>query len=169
MSSFDFLVLLLPVAFMLHDFEEIILFRRFLDRNAAAMATRFPRLSGFIARAGTITTPAFTLVVAEEFLLVAAISFAAVYYHYYAIWVAAFMAFFLHFIIHFAQCILLRRYTPGVATAVLLSPACIYALKESLATTAYTYASIAVLSVAGVLAMVLNLIWMHWLAGKWCR
>jgi len=166
MTSFDLLVLLLPVAFMVHDFEEIILFRWFLRKNAARIAAKFPRTKGLIATAGKITTPAFTLVVAEEFLIVSVISFTAVYFHYYPIWIAAFMAFFLHFLIHIAQCLVFRSYTPGVVTSLLLTPACMYMLRHLLAQTVYTFSDIAVLSGLGLAVMIVNVVFMHYWAGN---
>jgi hypothetical protein len=166
MTYFDFLVLLLPVVFMLHDFEEIILFRRFLKKNGANIAATFPRLKAIIVRANTITVSAFTLVVAEEFLIISAISFSAVYFSYYYVWIAAFMAFFLHFLIHIIQCLVFRRYTPGLVTSLIFTPACIYVFKRLLIETSYTYLQIAALSAAGIAIMIINLGAMHYLTGK---
>ena len=60
------IVFLLPVFFMLHELEEIIGIRLWLDKNGAELYNRFPRFKQIIRRLDSITTPAFTAIVAEE-------------------------------------------------------------------------------------------------------
>lgn len=166
MSDMNVIILLLPVLFMIHDFEEIIMFRKWLTQNSTDISNRFPKLRTILARANAISTPAFTLAVAEEFVLLVVISFSAVYYSYYYLWLAAFMAFFLHLFIHISQCLVFRRYIPGIITSVLLVPVCICILNQILIKTAFTYLQVAALSAVGFLIMIVNVVLTHYLIGK---
>jgi hypothetical protein len=166
MIPFELLVVALPVIFMLHDLEEIIFFRSWLDRNSAIVTAKFPRFEKLISKANAITTPAFAIAVAEEFILLSVISFAAAYTNRYYIWIAAFMAFSLHLFIHIGQCLVLRRYTPGVATSFLLLPVCVYIFNCMVAGGICSGATIMVLSAAGIVVMVANLLLMHSIIGK---
>lgn len=166
MIPFELLVVALPVIFMLHDLEEIIFFRRWLVKNSTIVIAKFPRFEKLISKANAISTPAFTIAVAEEFILLSAISFAAAYTNWYYIWIAAFMAFSLHLFIHIAQCLVLRRYTPGVVTSFLLLPLCVYIFNSLVAEGICSAAAIAVLSVTGIVIMIVNLLLMHSIIGK---
>lgn len=151
---------------MLHDFEEIIFFRRFLDQYGDRISARFPRLRLILDKANAITTPSFTFVVAEEFVLVSLISFSAVYSQHYGLWIAAFMAFFLHLFIHLGQCALFASYVPGVVTSFMLIPACVYVFMQVINAIGYTYAEIVGLAVVGVIVMIVNVVFMHYLASR---
>ena len=75
MSTLLFLMVLLPIVFMLHDFEEIIMFRPWLSRNRDELKTRFPRFEAFLTKRGFFdySTSAFALAVCHEFVLLSAL------------------------------------------------------------------------------------------------
>jgi len=111
------IVWLLPIVFMLHDFEEIIFFKSWLNKNKAYLAKRFPQIPQWVwTHADSLSTPAFALAVAEEFVLLSLIVWGSVLWGNYVLWLAAFMGFFIHLLVHLGQWVVLRRYIPAIVT-----------------------------------------------------
>lgn len=50
MSTLEKMMLLLPIVFMFHDFEEIIMFRWWLRKNRSQLQQRFPSVEKFLAK-----------------------------------------------------------------------------------------------------------------------
>ena len=100
---------------MLHEFEEIIFFKPWIRKNNDCLQKRFPepakRLWSHLER---LSVPAFTVAVAEEFILLSIITIVSVTIDSYLLWLGVFMRFFIHLLIHFAQWIILRRYIPAI-------------------------------------------------------
>lgn len=120
----DVLIWLFPIAFMLHDFEEIVLWESWMGKNGEAVAARLPTaftraIWNVIPKRAEDTSTAIFLI-----FVVTVIStyVAAQWGHYEALLLASGM-FFVHGFGHFAQAILLRTYVPGVVTsAVIIMP-----------------------------------------------
>ena len=128
MTHLQFLMTLLPVVFMIHDFEEVIMFRSWLERNRKELKTRFPKVEVILTRLRffELSTPAFSVAVAHEFLLLSIVSLTAVFCEAYEWWFAAFMAFFLHLFVHVAQWVTYRKYVPVIITSIAALPYCVY-------------------------------------------
>ena len=47
MTKINLIIMLLPFVFMVHDYEEIIMFRRWIDRNREELRKRFPKVESF--------------------------------------------------------------------------------------------------------------------------
>src|SRR5512144_2008205 len=113
------LIALLPVVFMLHDFEEIIMFRPWLDKNRALIAQRYPRIDRVLAgHHDKLTTSAFAVAVLHQFVLLSVITFLSLGVDSYRWWFAAFMAFTLHLLVHIGQWIVFRAYVPFIVTSI---------------------------------------------------
>ena len=167
MNEFQVIVWLLPIVFMVHDFEEIIFFKSWITKNSPYLKKRFPSLAKrLLPRIEALSVPAFTVAVFEEFVLLSIITFTAFYFDYYSIWLAVFMAFFIHLLIHIIQWIVLKRYIPSIITAILALPYCIWGFIIVLRSHLFTASVIILLSLAGVLFMILNLLFAHILAEK---
>ena len=121
------LVLMLPLVFMVHDFEEIIFFKKWLKNNKDNLILRFPKIAKkLLPHFENISTASFSLAVAEEFILLSTISIYAIYSEKYLLWYVFFIGFFIHIIIHIIQWIVYRRYIPCIVTSFLVLPYCIY-------------------------------------------
>ena len=48
MAKINLIMMLLPFVFMVHDYEEIIMFRRWIDRNREELKERFPKIESFL-------------------------------------------------------------------------------------------------------------------------
>lgn len=167
MKELEILILLFPVVFMLHDFEEIIFFKPWLAKNGPMLKARFPLLANrLLTRFEGLTTGAFTVAVAEEFVLFSAVSFWAVWSGYYLPWLGLLTAFTLHLVVHLAQWVAVRRYVPVLVTSFLALPYCIYAISRFAETGEFPFRSWLLWSVAAVAVGGFNLLLAHGLAAR---
>lgn len=152
------LFMLLPLVFLIHDAEEIIVRRRWMDRNADEVMLRFPWSEPMLTHLKAQSTRGFCLIVAEEFLLLAFGVVCMIYVS--ALPVAALMwGFILHLFVHIGQGILLRRYVPGLITSIILLPYILLGIRVlTLEFSAFTNL---ILAVAGLFIVALNLLVMH--------
>lgn len=135
---------LLPLVFMLHDFEEIVMMKTWLARNAAELQRRFPRLADkLLPHFSGLSTSAFALAVAEEFVLISAFSVAAVEFQWFAWWVGLLLAFFLHLLVHMGQFLVYGKYIPAAVTSLPAGLYCIWALQAVAARTGLAWDQIA--------------------------
>jgi hypothetical protein len=118
----------LPVAFILHDLEEIVVQHSWMAVHGESLCNRFPRFSKVIRHLMGMDTRAFTIAVMEE-LAVILIIYAGMTVSFipamYAI-IALQMAFMLHLVLHIVQGVIVKGYVPGVVTSVLLLPVTVF-------------------------------------------
>ena len=123
------LMWLLPIAFMFHDFEEIM--KTWISRNSGVLAARYPRLvMRLVAQHDDLSQPAFSFAVAEEFVVFSILTFITVEYNLYAAWTGIMLAFFAHLLVHLAQFVVFRKCVPVLITSVLSSAYCLLALAQ---------------------------------------
>jgi hypothetical protein len=117
----DTLIWLFPVAFIFHDFEEILFWELWLNKNGDEIKRRLP---AFLAKQADMilgkSTAQFAFPVLLIFSLTALASFLAVEYESYIFFLMASGAFSLHGFMHIGQAIVLRRYVPAVITSTLI-------------------------------------------------
>lgn len=119
---------LLPVAFMVHDLEEVVMMQPWYRKNEQFLRARFPRLISSISRTGTMSTPAFALAAGEEFVVLAAITFVCVEYGLYDVWAGFLLGFFLHLVYHVGSFFVMGRYVPYVITSLIAGAYSVLAL-----------------------------------------
>ena len=163
------LVLPLPLAFLLHDAEEVAVQHRWMENHSGALRERFPRLRPLLDRLQRLNTKAFALAALEEFIVLlcatacvlADVSFAL------ELWAALFLAFSLHLLLHFGQAVVVRGYVPGLVTSILLSPFAAYGI--FCISLVMSPLKMFALAVAGAAFVALNLLFAHWLGLKLTR
>ena len=103
------LVLPLPLAFLLHDAEEVAVQHRWMENHSGALRERFPRLRPLLDRLQRLNTKAFALAALEEFivLLCATACVLADVPFALELWAALFLAFSLHLLLHLGQFLLI--------------------------------------------------------------
>ncbi|MDO4782418.1 MAG: HXXEE domain-containing protein [Capnocytophaga felis] len=128
MTELQLLMVLLPVVFMVHDFEEVIMFEVWLSKNREELRQRFPKLENFLARNGffAYSTADFAVAVAHEFLLLSVVCYLSVWFGSYGWWFGAFMAFFVHLFMHIGQWLAYGKYVLVIITSLLSLPYCFY-------------------------------------------
>ena len=116
---------LLPVVFIIHDFEEIIMVRPWMRANSGRLRARFPRAADtLINSTGSLSTNAYALIVAIEFVILSLSAFLASEYGLVFPWAGFTLAFCLHGVMHCAQFIAWRGYVPAILTII---PSALYA------------------------------------------
>lgn len=114
------IIWLLPVFFMIHDFEEIIMMDSWKKRNEKYILEKFPRIGKkLINQYNKLSTASFAFAVAIEFIIISISAFIAAEFGILSLWMACFFIFSIHLIIHIIQWIAIRRYIPAIFTAVI--------------------------------------------------
>lgn len=123
------IVWLLPVVFMIHDFEEIIMIPLWLEKNREEVLSRFPKLGNrMLAQFGKLSGTGFTVAVLEEFVFISLLTLLAAENSWYNLWTGLMLVFFLHLFLHVGQFLVFRKYIPAIVTSVLSMIYCLYAL-----------------------------------------
>lgn len=126
------LVWLFLIVFMLHDFEEIILVEHWIRNNRGKLNEVIPaRLLSIKDNMENTTTAQFSVGVAWIFIVLSCVILYTVHSlshgGNFLVFVAALNVMFANVFTHVGQAILVRRYVPGVVTALLLLlPYCLY-------------------------------------------
>ena len=162
MIDFKTIVWLFPIVFMLHDFEEIIFFKSWMTKNKGILSERFPKLSKrFFARFENLSVQAFSLAVAEEFVLLSAITVLSIIFESYLLWLGIFMGFFIHLLIHMVQWIVLRKYIPAIYTSVISLIYCSFSLNFIFKNNLFEINEIITWTFIGFGIVVINLFFAH--------
>lgn len=148
---------LFPIVFMLHELEEIIGFKLWLEKNRDVVE-RYPRLRRLHQN---FSIEGFAVAVLEEYLLCIVITGASLYFNSYIVWLGAFIAFSIHLFFHLIQSLLLRRYIPCLVSSILLLPISIIIIGKVIEDLDYEPSTIIISSILCLLAILLNLVFAH--------
>lgn len=125
------LILLLPIVFMIHEFEEMILFPYWIPKHTDEFKRRYPRWYSKLKleqKFILFQTPAFILAVFEEFILISAGTLLTVVTGNLIYWYFCLLAFTLHFAGHILLPIVLKKYVPALITTLICLPYCVWAI-----------------------------------------
>lgn len=115
--SILFNVWMLPILFILHDFEEMIIMPLWKIRHHQKLATFRKPFFGSVTKSS-----AFAVGVLEEFVILLFISGFCQLTHNNLLYLSFVIAYTAHFIIHYIMCLQFRGYVPGVVTVTLELP-----------------------------------------------
>ena len=160
------MILSFPLAFLIHDMEEILVQHKWLLAHKEDLLRRFPRFQPMLLHLCSLTPKAFTIAVLEELLM---LILATVYYlvggpYAIEVWTALFLAFSVHLVVHIGQGIMIRGYVPGLITSILLLPYSYYGISSICQE--MSYGKLILLGVIGFVAIAVNLWFAHWLGKK---
>ena len=160
------MILSFPLAFLIHDLEEILVQHKWMSAHKEDLLRRFPRIQPMILHLSSLTTKAFTIAVIEELVL---LILATAYYladgpYALEIWAALFVAFSVHLVVHIGQGIIIRGYVPGLITSILLLPYSCYGI--SCICQVMDFGKLILLGVIGFVVIAINLWFAHWLCKK---
>ncbi|TFI57589.1 HXXEE domain-containing protein [Sphingomonas parva] len=145
---------LLPAAFLIHDGEELLVWKRWMAAHGAALPEIVRRLFGESGGVAAIPIAGIAAAMGALFVLFAAVAAAAATGRRGGVQAYAVLlgGFFVHGFGHAAQALLLGGYTPGVATAVLVViPASLFLYARLFAAGALPRRSAVLLGAAGAL------------------
>ena len=114
--------LLFPSIFMLHEFEEMLLFPHFMGKNQQLQRR-------FLARA--FTPSRFNAIVCQEFILLLIILGLSIYFESFDFYITIIIAYVYHVIGHIFQSIFLRQYIPGVLSGIITAGYCTYQIYDA--------------------------------------
>ena len=125
--NIQILMMMFPVVFMFHDFEELCFLENWIRKNAddlrnTCIGKNWLRLEGY-------STSALGITIFLMFLFVSATSLLSVIFNLYVLFAAAMIVFALHNLVHIIQPILLRRYIPAMGSAIITLPYPLYVLQ----------------------------------------
>ena len=115
--SILFNVWMLPILFILHDFEEMIFMPLWKTRHHQKLETFKKPFFGSVTQGS-----AFAVGVLEEFIILVFISGFCQITHNTLLYLSFVIAYTSHFIIHYIMCMRFRGYVPGVVTVTLELP-----------------------------------------------
>jgi len=165
MIDFKIIVWLLPIIFMIHDFEEIIFFKSWIEKNKENLSEKFPKLSKrFIGRFENLSVQAFSVAVAEEFVLLSLVTVLSIVFESYLFWFGIFMGFFIHLLVHLIQWVAFRKYIPAIYTSLISIAYCIFSLNFILKNKLFEINEILIWTFVGFCIVALNLLFAHKLA-----
>ncbi|SIT95369.1 Protein of unknown function with HXXEE motif-containing protein [Epilithonimonas bovis DSM 19482] len=165
--DFEILIMLLPIIFMIHDFEEIIFFKKWIEKNEKELISRFPKIGKKISsHLNKISTASFTVGVAEEFLIISIVTILSLVTKEYNLWYGIFIGFSLHIIVHIIQWIIFGKYIPSIITSFLVLPYCLYTFLKINNQEVLSISDQIVWGILGFILVVVNLIFVHFLILK---
>lgn len=161
-----YIILLFPLAFIIHDGEEIATQHKWMLTHKDTLIVRFPMLRSALKHLSGMSTKAFTIAVLEELALILIASACVVADIPFAteVWEIMFMAFSIHLLIHVGQGIIMRGYVPGLITSVLTLPYAYTGMRNICEF--FSATELLLYGAVGVVAMAVNLAFAHWLGYK---
>ncbi|MEN6350799.1 MAG: HXXEE domain-containing protein [Syntrophomonas sp.] len=158
---------LFPIFFMIHDFEEIIFAKSWLEKNNDYIKKKVPNIAfRFIIQIKELTTASFAFAVAEEFIVLSIITLCSVEFGWYSLFAAILIGYLLHVIAHFAQGIILKKYVPALITGLMSAVYGIYAISYLNNLNLLNWNYIAIAAPFIMLIIILNLIFAHSIAKR---
>lgn len=171
--SLEALIWLFPVAFILHDFEEIIMVEKWVARYANRVRRKLPeRLANRMLKQFSMTTAQFAVAVIVMFMFVSTSTYCAYQYitqgplgniHFF---VVCTLVFFIHLFTHLAQSLYFRCITPGAVTSLIIILPYSILLFRSLAQHHVVDWAVVLASLPFVLLIVPILLLAHWIGKK---
>ena len=168
MTKLELIMMLLPVVFIVHEYEEIVMFKSWLGNNRNELKRRFPRFERVLARRGHFdySTSTFAIGTAHEFVLISIISLSAVWLRAFQWWFAAFAGYSVHLIVHLVQWAIYRKYIPVIITTILTLPYCVYAFVEFAKASILSPLQMLLWLVVGIILTMLSLLSAFFLMSK---
>lgn len=169
MNTMNFIVWMLPVIFMIHDFEEIIMSEVWGKRYSKEINTIWPKNKPFgLNYIKNCHTPTFAIGVEVEFLLFTVICLFSVIFDNYFVWYGAFLGVIIHMVlIHIVICFRFKNYVPGVVTSVIFLLPGIWFLYKACGILHYGMRTVLLASLLGIVLMAVLIPVLHKFMGIW--
>lgn len=152
---------------MIHEFEEIVFMKWWIRKNSESILLKFPRLGArIIQQQKSLSTEQFTLIVAEEFIIVFLIIIISALTSNYNLYLGLVFAYSIHLLVHIIQSIVIWQYTPAIVTSIITGLYCIYVFYYFINNDLIDFTKTIFYSIGLTLFVFINLRVMHFLAKK---
>lgn len=160
----NLILFLFPIVFMIHEFEEIIMVEKWMRKHRDELSERFPIMTKRLEWLTRIDTRSFTVIVAEEFLIVSTLTVTSILTENIICWYCAFAAFGIHLLVHLLQFFICKKYIPAITTTIFCLSYCIWAFHVS--TQSMLPSQLFIYAIIGTTVAGINLLYMHRLMSK---
>ena len=108
------------VLFMIHEFEEIIFIKKFIEKNKVV---KYMKNELFLKKkANYPSTETISLMIAEEFIILSTLLFIASEFSMYEIVLSLFIVYIVHLLSHIYDALRYRKFSPGSRTSFIIFP-----------------------------------------------
>ena len=108
------------VLFMIHEFEEIIFIKKFIEKNKVV---KYMKNELFLKKkANYPSTETISLMIAEEFIILSTLLFIASEFSMYEIVLSLFIVYIVHLLPHIYDALRYRKFSPGSRTSFIVFP-----------------------------------------------
>ncbi|MEC3606220.1 HXXEE domain-containing protein [Bacillus glycinifermentans] len=161
MDKMQLISWLLPVLFILHDFEEMVMVEAWRNRYQSKLK-QLKR----VPFGHSVTTASFVCAVLEEFILGVVVTIISIYFNQYIVWFGFFFAFTVHFLVHIVLWLTFKHYVPGIWTAIFMLPFCCYLLTAAAEIEKFSFPAMILSAISGTLIVFFNLKFLHKKMGR---
>ena len=108
------------VLFMIHEFEEIIFIKNFIEKNKVV---KYMKNELFLKKKGNYPSiETISLMIAEEFIILSTLLFIASEFRMYEIVLSLFIVYIAHLVPHIYDTLRYRKFSPGSRTSFIIFP-----------------------------------------------
>jgi len=108
------------VVFMIHEFEEIIMLKPWLQRHRSELRARFPKVAArVLPQLERLSISSLSLAIMEEFIVLCIVVAIAAQFALYDLWAGVLIGYLAHAVGHLVQVAIFRRYCPFLWTSLL--------------------------------------------------
>lgn len=158
MKELFLIIWLFPILFMIHDFEEIIIIKTWQLKNKKFIQNKLEKQVPFNFKA---STAAFSIGVAEEFIIISIITIISYLFDNYIAWFGLFIAFGIHLFFHVLMWIIFKRYVPGVVTSIVFIPISCFMVYRINVLLYYDIVTLFFTIIISTLIMMINIYFLH--------
>ena len=108
------------VLFMIHEFEEIIFIKKFIEKNKVVKDMKNELF--LKKKANYPSTETISLMIAEEFIILSTLLFIASEFRMYEIVLSLFIVYIAHLVPHIYDALRYRKFSPGSRTSFIIFP-----------------------------------------------
>ncbi len=154
----------LPIAYILHDVEELLTRRRWEKKHYNDFVAKCPKFTSLFSAIKEMNQVKYTIVILEQLLFLVITVIMAIYSDPMPMY-ALFWGFAIHTVLqHLMSSIIFRSYFPGLISSLLLLPYFAYGIYNLL--NMYSVVENIMMAICGLAVIVLNLALMYWLMKK---
>ena len=152
------------VLFMIHEFEEIIFIKKFIEKNKVV---KYMKNELFLKKkANYPSTETISLMIAEEFIILSTLLFIASEFSMYEIVLSLFIVYIVHLLPHIYDALIYRKFSPGSRTSFIIFPLGILIIWNVILNKEINLVILILCVIIIGFLMILNLLFLHKISKK---
>ena len=152
------------VLFMIHEFEEIIFIKKFIEKNKVVKDMKNEL---FVKKKESYpSTETTSLMIAQEFIILSTLLFIASEFRIYEIVLSLFIVYIAHLIPHIYDALRYRKFSPGSRTSFIIFPLGILIIWNVILNEEINFVIFILCVIIIGFLMILNLIFLHKISKK---